>query len=108
MSTGTKFDSGKPRTDLLSPIALIELSKVLEFGSRKYDAHNWRKGIQSSRLIGAALRHTLAYLGGEDTDSETGISHAAHAMCCFMFILELAVTRPDLDDRYKPSSDKTE
>jgi hypothetical protein len=40
--TGTKNDQEKPRTDLLSSTALLEISKVLSFGAKKYAAHNWR------------------------------------------------------------------
>lgn len=97
---GIKFDQDKPRMDLIDPTAMNELAKVLTFGAQKYAAHNWRKGLHKSRLLGAALRHLFAYLGGEDKDPETGLSHAAHAMCCCMFILGLE-HRADLDDRYK-------
>ena len=100
MREGIKFDQGKPRMDLIDPTAMNELAKVLTFGAQKYAAHNWRKGLHKSRLLGAALRHLFAYLGGEDKDPETGLSHAAHAMCCCMFILGLE-HRTDLDDRHK-------
>lgn len=99
--TGKKFDQDKVRLDLISSIALIQLGQVLTFGAKKYDSHNWRGGIHWSRLLGAALRHTFAYLGGQDKDPETGISHLAHAMCCLMFLLEFEQTHPELDDRYK-------
>lgn len=97
---GVKFDQDKPRMDLLDPHAMEQLAKVLTFGANKYAAHNWRKGLSKSRLLAAALRHLFAYLGGQDTDPETGLSHAAHAMCCCMFILGLE-HRADLDDRFK-------
>src|ERR1700761_6476428 len=71
---GTKFDSEKPRMDLLSAEAITQLAKVLTFGSRKYDAYNWSKGIAFSRVIAAILRHTMLYLSGETTDPETGLS----------------------------------
>lgn len=96
---GVKFDTDKPRMDLLDTHAIEELAKVLTFGAKKYDAHNWRKGISKTRLIAAALRHLFAYLGGQDLDPETGLSHAAHAMCCCMFLLGLE-HRTDLDDRW--------
>lgn len=100
--SGAKHDGGKPRTDLLDTAWLLEVAKVLEFGSRKYAPHNWRKGIQTSRLIGAALRHILAYNNGEDTDPETGLSHLAHASCCLMFETNRQLLgREDLDDRYQ-------
>lgn len=100
---GVKFDGDKPRMDLLDPYAIEQLSRVLTFGARKYAAHNWRKGIRKSRLLAAALRHLFAYLRGEDQDPESGLSHAAHAMCCCMFLLGLE-HRADLDDRWKEST----
>lgn len=99
-TAGVKFDYGKPPMHLLDSYAIEQLARVLEFGAKKYAEHNWRKGIAKTRLIAAALRHLFAYLRGEDTDPETGLSHAAHAMCCCMFLLGLE-HRKDLDDRYK-------
>lgn len=96
--TGVKADDGKSRMDLLDPVALGVLAKVLTFGANKYAAHNWRKGIKQSRLIAALLRHVFAHLGGEDNDTESGLPHIAHAMCCCMFLLGLA-DRKNLDDR---------
>ena len=97
---GMKFDAGKVRMDLLDTHAIEQLSAVLTFGAKKYAAHNWRQGISKSRLLAAMLRHTFSYLGGQDKDPETGLSHIAHAMCCAMFILGLE-HRADLDDRHK-------
>lgn len=98
--SGVKFDQGKPRMDLLDARAIEQLSLVLTFGAEKYAAHNWRKGLSKSRLLAAALRHLFAYLRGEDSDPESGLSHVAHAMCCCMFLLGLE-HRVDLDDRYR-------
>lgn len=98
---GVKHDQAKPQLELLSSIWLVGVAQVLTFGARKYAAHNWRKGIALSRLLGACLRHVMAFLGGEDRDPETGLSHLYHASCCLMFASELHETRPDLDDRYK-------
>ncbi len=98
---GLKFDSDKPRMDLLDPYAIEQLALVLGFGAHKYAAHNWRKGIAVSRLIAAALRHLFALARGEDTDPETGLSHAAHAMCCCMFLIWTMRERPDMDDRWR-------
>ena len=95
-----KHDSEKVRMDLLDPRAIDQLAQVLTFGAKKYEAHNWRRGISKSRLLGAALRHLFAYMGGQDNDPESGLSHVAHAMCCCMFLLGLE-KRTDLDDRWK-------
>jgi len=55
-----------------------------------------------SRLIAAALRHTVAIADGEIADPESGLPHAAHAMCCVMFLLWMQKNRPDLNDVWKP------
>jgi hypothetical protein len=100
-SAGLKYDAGKPSLELIDTEAEIELAKVLDFGARKYNAHNWRNGIQWSRTIGAALRHLRAFNAGEDKDPETGLSHVAHAMCNCMFLLYFETHHKELDDRFK-------
>lgn len=98
---GIKYDQGKPSLALLSPVAINKIGLVMNYGATKYADHNWRKGISWSRLLSACLRHTFAYIGGENTDPETGISHLAHAACCLMFLLEFEETHPELDNRFK-------
>jgi hypothetical protein len=97
---GSKYDSEKAPMALLDRSWLEETAKVLGFGARKYAAHNWRGGIEYSRLVSAALRHLHAFNDGEDIDPESGLSHLAHASCCLMFLANMKATRPDLDDRY--------
>ncbi len=99
--TGTKYDQGKPDMSLLSSIALFKIAAVMTEGKKKYSAHNWRGGFYWSRPLAAAARHLYAYIGGEDKDPETGLSHLAHCACCLMFLLEFEETHKNLDDRYK-------
>jgi hypothetical protein len=101
VTQGVKHDTDKPDLSLVSPIWITGVARVLTFGKKKYAAHNWRKGIETSRLLAACLRHIFAFLSGEDRDPETGECHLDHASCCLMFARELWETRPDLDDRYK-------
>lgn len=97
---GVKADGDKNRLDLLDVEWMEEVGQVLTFGARKYDAHNWRKGMQFSRLIAACMRHLFAFARGENNDPETGMSHLAHASCCLMFLWSHAKYRKaDLDDR---------
>ena len=100
-SGGLKYDSEKPRMDLLDNDFLVGVSEVLGFGAKKYKAHNWRAGINYSRLIGAAYRHLGAINSGEDIDPESGKPHVDHLGCCVMFLSHFMKNRPDLDDRYK-------
>lgn len=96
---GKKLDGDKNRLDLLSPYAIEQVGLVLTFGSKKYEARNWEKGIAYTRIIGAILRHTFAYLKGETYDKETGLSHMAHAMTEAMFLLHFEKHMPSMDDR---------
>lgn len=99
-----KYDAQKARTDLLSTLAMEEIAKVLAYGAKKYAADNWRLGMSWRRLLGAAIRHIFAFLRGEDYDSETGLSHLAHAGCCIMFLLEYQCTGNGTDDRWNESN----
>lgn len=101
---GKKFDEDKPKVALLSSEALLGMAKVMTFGEKKYGSHNWRNGINLSRLISASLRHILKYNSGKDTDEETGINHLSHAMCCLMMAVEQQIYKPEFDDRYKSDS----
>lgn len=96
-----KFDTNKSPLGLISRIAIEEEAKVMEFGRQKYGAHNWRQGMDFSRLVDAMLRHTYAFADGEDFDKETGLSHLAHARCCAAFLLEYQGVKVGTDDRFK-------
>lgn len=102
MSTqGKKFDNGKPMVSLVPTAPLLEVAKVLTFGASKYDAHNWRAGINYSRLYDAVLRHLLASKEGEDQDPESGLNHLAHATCGLLFLLEYQLKNMhQFDDRF--------
>jgi hypothetical protein len=96
-----KNDDDKPRTDLLPPMALIEIAKVMSFGAKKYTIGNWSKeGSTYNRYYAACMRHMLQWQSGEDLDQETGLSHIAHAASNLLFLLALILLeRPDTDDR---------
>ena len=98
---GTKADAGKPPYSLISRAALDEEARVMEFGRDKYGTHQWRGGMDFSRLMDALLRHAYAFADGEDKDPETGLSHLAHVRCCAAFLLEYQGHKIGTDDRFK-------
>lgn len=100
VTEAVKFDAGKPPLSLISRTALEEEAKVMAYGVHKYGTHNWRAGMDFSRLMDAALRHVYAFADGEDFDKETGLSHLAHARCCLAFLLEYQGKRLGKDDRF--------
>ena len=86
---GIKFDDNKPDYSLVPPNALDDVVKVLTIGAKKYARHNWKKLDNiDDRYFAAAQRHMWALMKDEELDPETGIHHAAHAICCMMFLLE--------------------
>ena len=95
-----KHDDGKPPIGLIPYSAIIEEAMVLGFGCEKYGPHQWRGGMEWSRLINAALRHLHAFNNGEDLDPETGFCHLGHARASLGFLIEYMTTHPELDDRY--------
>ncbi len=97
-NVGIKYDQGKPRVSLLSSIALLEVAKVATFGANKYQDHNWRKAFKWSRLLDAALRHILAYNGGNRIDEESGLSHLNHAAWNLLALIEFENTNNGEDD----------
>ena len=54
--------------------------RVAEFGARKYDPWNWSKGIARVQLCCSLLRHTFAYIRGQDRDPESGLLHTDHML----------------------------
>ena len=96
-----KKDAGKPRFSLLPYNGLKKVALVLGFGeSEKYDAHNWRKGVEWSRRLDSAISHVVKYTNGESSDDETGMSHLAHAVAQLLMVLDYEETHPELDDRW--------
>jgi hypothetical protein len=95
-----RFDTDKPRMDLVDMEAVEELAKVLTFGAKKYADHNWRLGMNYSRVTASMLRHIAAFQKGEDNDQETGLPHMAHVMCNAMFLIWYQKHRAERDDRY--------
>ena len=103
-----KFDNGKLPMDLLDPEWMEGVAQVLQFGAQKYAAHNWRKGMEWSRLYAAIQRHLNAFAKGWEYDDETGLSHLLHASCGLMFLYEMQRYRRDLNDMYWVDKSKTE
>ena len=113
---GVKDDKGKPDFSLLTDKQLIalmwgeglsdmgnkiawmgedrvdpyEVVRVLEYGVAKYARDNWRLVPDFvNRYRAARGRHISARLAGDENDSESGLSHQAHAFVNELYLLEL-------------------
>ena len=62
--------------------------------------HNWRGGMDWTRLLNSAARHLWAYIDGEDLDPETGLSHMAHLMANAAFLIVYRERGLGRDDRH--------
>jgi hypothetical protein len=83
-ATGSRRDSrdGKGRFDLISPIALRRLAQHYENGAKKYGDRNWEKGQPLSRYLDSALRHLMAFLGGDRSEDHV----TAASWNCFALV----------------------
>lgn len=101
MTEGRKDDQEKTRYDLVPPESLELLAQVYTFGAKKYDAHNWRKGMAWSRIYAAINRHLWAFWRGENNDPESGLPHLVHAMWGCATLISYMEYHKDKDDRWK-------
>jgi len=94
MTNGVKYDSDKPDFTLLPYDSLVEVAKVLQYGADKYpESDNWKRLDDAlNRYKKANLRHSLQSVY-EDIDSESGLYHLAHAVCCDLFALHFILER---------------
>jgi hypothetical protein len=92
---GTKYDSGKPDYALLEPVMLDELVKVMTYGAKKYEPHNWKKLADAEdRYYAALMRHLNAWRSGEARDPESGLYHLSHVLCNAAFLVWFATVGP--------------
>ena len=80
-------------------------TRVAEFGAKKYAPWNWSLGLPRIQILGSLLRHTFAYLRGEEFDPESGLLHTDH------IIWNAAVlchnVRWNLDDGRRPEPSRS-
>jgi hypothetical protein len=97
-----KDDQDKPDYALLTSGMLEPMVRALMFGEKKYSRFNYKTGFKNVRLTAAAMRHIMAYNGGEDNDPESGISHLAHAMVALGMLLDNQANGVMEEGRYVP------
>ena len=96
---GAKFDAGKIRMDLVPMDAVMAEAAVYTYGAIKYDDWNWAKGMRKGRIVAALLRHTGAYMLGEERDPESGLPHTWHMRCCTGMLVAGELRGVAIEDR---------
>jgi hypothetical protein len=94
----------KPQIDLIPPEAIWAMSQVFGYGANKYQRANYVKGINWTRLYNACQRHLTQWNMGEDIDSESKLSHIAHAMCNLAMLYWNIQHKPENDTRWNKRS----
>lgn len=85
---GVKYDNGKLPMSLLPFESLEEISKVLDYGAKKYIENGWQTVPNAiKRYEDAILRHFSAYKRGELKDEESGLTHISHMACNALFLV---------------------
>ena len=79
---------GKPRFSLVPVDALALVIAVLEFGAAKHAEYDWLN-YDSRTYFDAAMRHLMAWQGGQHKDPESGITHIAHAATNLLLMIAL-------------------
>lgn len=108
-----KHDQDKPRWDLLPVEPIEEIVKALTYGAKKYSDNNW-KTVEpfTERYYAAMMRHIVEWRKGNLIDSESGLSHLTHAMCCMLFLMtkeeeDCIKTTNQIPQTVKPKSGET-
>lgn len=106
-----RYNSGKLRYQLITPIGLSKLAEVYTKGASKYTlfddegnmiedgSNNWKKGLPFTDIMDSAKRHIQAWESGEDIDPDLQSSHLANAAWNLFTIMHLTETNPEFDNR---------
>lgn len=105
-NTGTKHDQDKPALAYIPKAALYAEGQAFAYGAKKYDAWNYKNGIAVTRTLGAAVRHIVQFLDGEDKDAESGTHHLGCARANLAMALDTLENHPKFDDRFKGGKDE--
>ncbi len=80
---------------------LIQGTRAMMDGARKYGAFNWRdEPVQAHIYVDAAIRHLLAWFSGEENSADAGVHHLGHAMACCAIIIDAQENNCLADDRH--------
>jgi len=101
----SQYGIKKPALQLVPPAATIYLAMGFTDGAEKYGPYNWRANeVSASVYVGAALRHINEWWDGEESASDSGFPHIAHALSCLAIIADATETGNLIDDRPLPGA----
>lgn len=91
--------------NLVPPASMVYQALGMKNGAVKYGPWNWRANkVIASIYIGAAMRHLMAWLDGEEVASDSGVPHLGHALACIGILVDALETGNLVDDRPLPGA----
>lgn len=99
---GSRYNTDKPRYDLIPPGTLDALERVSRFGAKKYSDRNWEKGMSYETLYRSLMNHLQAWWKGRDTDEESNLPTSWHLLWNAMAIVEMERRLAVQDQRLSP------
>lgn len=101
MEAGHK-DEGKVQFQYILAMPFFdEVAKVGTFGAAKYGQWNYKAGMPWMKLCGSMSRHLIAFIRGENNDTESGLSHLAHLAYDAAMVYSYIGRHDSLDDRWR-------
>ncbi len=92
----------KPKIHLIPSEAILGMASAFTHGIEKHGRYEFRdNNLTYTEIIDALMRHTLAFLAGEDIDEESGLPHTYCIGANYAMLEWKRVHQPELDDRYK-------
>jgi hypothetical protein len=80
------------RFDLIPPVAMFELAKVMQHGAERYAPRNWYK-IPLDSHLNHLLMHAFAYLAGDRQED-----HLSHILARAAMAVEINTLEGDVED----------
>ena len=96
-----RYSEGKLPWRLLPWDALREVVRVFQFGTKKYAARNWEKGLSFDETFDSMMRHATDWYEGEEYNKEDGgVHHLAQVAWNALVLLAFCLRgQRELDDR---------
>ncbi len=103
-----KHDKNKPRLGLIPTEAMLAAGRALTYGADggKYGDYNYKTDTPNNppldwnRYYDALLRHLFAWIGGEENDKESKLSHLDHVMACSSMLADAVNSNIGKDTRF--------
>jgi hypothetical protein len=97
-----KDEYGLAKTPLacVPPTAIAVEAYCMQDGVEKYGPFNYRAArVQYLIYLEACLRHTYAFIDGEEFDPQTGKPHLGYARACLGIVIDAWVNGYGIDNR---------